>query len=1193
LPEGGAMVSVQAGRAQVEPVLEDGVVIAAVNGPSSVVIAGTEDAVLRVAARFDRTIRLRVSHAFHSPLMEPMLAEFRQIAEGLTFHEPRTAIVSTVTGEVVDAAYLCSAQYWVDHVVRPVRFAEAIRAAGAAGAKVFLELGPDGGLSALVHQNLSVRQDSDEPVVAFPVLRKDRGEEAAALAAAARLYVHGMAVRWPELFSATAARRVDLPTYAFQRERYWSAPAATVGDVTSAGLDRPRHPLLGAAVELPDTGGFLFTALVSTAAHPWLCDHVVAGQVLLPGTAFVELAVRAGAEVGCGLVEELTLTAPLVLPERGGVQLQVALGAAADGGGRTIGVYSRPADEPDAPWVRHATGVLTPGVPGVPDPGMDEWPRADAVAVDLDGFYERRARVGFSYGPAFQGVRAVWRTGREVFAEVALPEDLAADAGSYGLHPALLDAALHVASLAGLDEAGGGLLPFAWSGVSLHASGASRLRVRVSGAGTDAITLVVADAQGGLVASVRSLALRPNDPQRTARTGGGPLLRLDWPLAPESGSGDRPARRWSVLGSDEWGLVAALRAAGQVADLVGEPDPAADVTLMPVSVPAGDDVPAAVRSVTSAVLARLRESGRDEHADGPVIFVTRGAVATDAETAPDPVAAAVWGLVRSAQVENPGRFVLLDVDVERVSGETLVVALDSAEPQIAIRDGLPRVPRLIGVDDDRAASPAPTTFRDTDGTVLVTGGLGGIGALVARHLVTEHNVRHLMLVGRRGPDTEGAAELVAELTAQGAEVTAVACDVSDRDALAELIAAIAPQHPLTGVVHAAGVLDDGPVGALTPERIDAVLRPKADGAWHLHELTRDLDLTAFVVFSSVFAMLGNGGQASYTAANALLDALVRQRAAQGLAGLSIGWGPWQQDTGMTSALTETDMRRMARAGLLPLAAEQGLAFLDAAMTSREPVVVAARLDRAALRAQSRIPALLRALVPAPMRQAAATSATSGALGALSGEALGEAVSTLVLGQVAAVLGHASANAISPDMTFQDLGLDSLTSVELRNRLIEATGIRLPATLVFDQPTPVAVTGFIRGQLDGAEATSAPPLPVPVTAPLSGDPIVIVGMACRYPGGVTSPQQLWELVTEGRDAISDFPADRGWELSEASFARAGGFLYDAAEFDTRFFGISPREALATDVQQRLLLETSWEAVERAGIDPLTLKGSPTG
>ncbi|MFF3445110.1 SDR family NAD(P)-dependent oxidoreductase, partial [Streptosporangium sp. NPDC002721] len=1292
LPEGGAMVSVQAGEAQVEPVLEDGAVIGAVNGPSSVVIAGAEDAVLRVAARFGGTRRLRVSHAFHSPLMEPMLAEFREVVEGLTFRRPGTPILSTVTGGPVDAAYLCSPDYWVDHVTRPVRFADAIRAAGAAGARVFLELGPDGGLSALVHQNLSSPTDRNPagtqnpaetpgaagtpgPIgapgaagtpglagtpgaigtqgpaeasgpVAFPILRRDRGEEVAALAAAARLYVHGTPVRWPELFSGTAAaHRVDLPTYAFQRERYWPHPSATAGDVTSAGLDRSRHPLLGAAVELPDTGGFLFTALVSTAAHPWLSDHVVAGRVLFPGTAFVELAVRAATEVGCGLVEELTLTAPLVLPERGDVRLQVALGAADGGGGRTIGVYSRPSDEPDAPWTRHATGVLAPGLPGVPDPGMGEWPPAYAVPVDLGDFYERRAEVGFSYGPAFRGVRAVWRAGREMFAEVALPEGPAADAGSYGLHPALLDAALHVASLAGLDEASGGLLPFAWTGVSLHASGASTLRVRMSGAGTDTITLVAADAGGGVVASVRSLALRPsNDPRPAARAGGGPLLRLDWPLAPESGNGDRPARRWSVLGSDGWGLVPALRAAGQVADLVREPDPAADVTLVEIPTPAGDDVPAAVRSVTSEVLARLREIGSDERADTPVIFVTRGAVTTDADAdaaaVPDLVAAAVWGLVRSAQVESPGRFVLLDLDAGPVTGETLVAAFDSAfdpafgptEPQVAIRDGLPRVPRLVAATDDRAASPAPGTFlgagepapdalggagdsvpdalggagdgaaspvsepvsdpfRGADGTVLVTGGLSGLGALVARHLVAEHGVRHLTLVGRRGPDTEGAAELTSELAAQGAEITAVACDVSDRDALAELIAGISPEHPLTGVVHAAGVLDDGLIGALTPERIDTVLRPKVDGAWHLHELTRDLDLTAFVVFSSVFGTLGNGGQASYTAANAFLDALVRQRAALGLAALSIGWGPWRQDTGMTAALTGTDMRRMSRAGLRTLSGEQGLAFLDAALAVPEPVVVAARLDRAALRERSHVPAVFRALVPAPMRQAAAASTGSGALAALSGVALGEAVSTLVLGQVAAVLGHASANAISPDLTFQDLGLDSLTSVELRNRLIEATGLRLPATLVFDRPTPTAVTGFIRERLDGVETTPAPP--VRVTAPDDEDPIVIVGMACRYPGGVTSPEQLWELVTEGRDAISDFPADRGWELPDASFARAGGFLYDAAEFDAPFFGISPREALAIDVQQRLLLETSWEAVERAGIDPLTLKGSRAG
>ncbi|MGW2162056.1 SDR family NAD(P)-dependent oxidoreductase, partial [Nonomuraea sp. NPDC001699] len=1146
LPEGGAMVSVQAGEAEVEPLLESGAVIAAVNGPSSVVIAGDEAAVLATATRFARSTRLRVSHAFHSPLMEPMLAEFREVVEGLTFHEPTTPIVSTVTGAPVDPAYLCSAQYWLDQVVQPVRFARAVRATGA---ELFLELGPDGGLSALVHQNLP-------EAAAVPILRKDRSEETAALTAAARLHVRGVPVRWREL--VPAARRVDLPTYAFQRERYWPTLSQVAGDVTAAGLDRPRHPLLGAATELPDTGGFLFTGTISTGAHPWLADHVVAGQVLLPGTAFAELALGAGGEAGYHVLEELTLTSPLALSEREGVQVQVALGPDT-GGSRTVGVYSR--TEPDAPWVQHAAGVLTSEAPKVPDGGG---PGQDAVPVDLDGFYERRAEAGFSYGPAFRGVRAAWRTEREVFAEIALPEGV--EAGSFGLHPALLDAALQVAALAGLD--GAGLLPFSWSGVSLHASGASALRVRLSSAGQDSITLVVSDDEG-VVASVRSLAFRAAG--RTEPVGGAPLLRLDWQLA-EATEEPRP-RRCSVLGPDEWGLSAALRTAEHPAEA-----DAAHVTLVPVVTAAGDDIPLAVRSATSAVLTQLRAADDGER----VVFVTSGAM----DTAPDPVAAAVWGLVRSAQVENPGRFVLLDLapdhlDHRPLRGRILAAALDSAEPQLAVRDGVLMVPRLVRVprqaSAESAADPGPWSAH---GTVLITGGLSGLGALVARHLVTVHGVRHLILAGRRGSGTEDARRLLSDLADLGADVMAVACDVSDRDALVQMITAIPPEHPLTGVVHAAGVIDDAPAEILTPERMDAVLRPKVDGAWHLHELTRDLGLTAFVVFSSVSATLGNGGQASYTAANAFLDALVRQRAVQGLPGVSIAWGPWEQDTGMTSALTDTDLRRMARSGLRPFTAEQGLAWFDAALAGREPVVVAARVDRPALRAQSGIPAVFRALVPAPLRQSAAPP---------PGEFSAEDVATLVLTQVAAVLGHVSANAISPDLTFQDLGLDSLTSVELRNRLIEATGLRLPATLVFDHPTPAAVTRFIHGRLDGAETAA----PVPVTAPVAGDPIVIIGMACRYPGGVTSPEQLWELVAEGRDAIAAFPGDRGWELQDTSFAHAGGFLYDAAEFDAGFFGISPREALAIDAQQRLLLETSWEAVERAGIDPESLKGSPTG
>ncbi|MFD8387184.1 type I polyketide synthase, partial [Streptomyces sp. NPDC059679] len=1222
LPEGGAMVALRAAEDEVEPLLADHAdraQLAAVNGPSSVVLSGDEETVTDIAARFEargrKATRLRVSHAFHSPLMAPMLADFRTAVERLAFQEPRVPIVSTVTGEMVDAAWISTPDYWVDHVVRPVRFAAAIAAAASAGSRVFLELGPDATLTALTGDKLAELPG----VTAVPMLRTDRGEDddTAVVTAAARLHAHGVPVRWPALFAGTGARRVELPTYAFQRERYWAGRTAGAADVASAGLDRPEHPLLGAVVRLPDTGGLLCTGVLSTTAQPWLADHVVAGQVLFPGTGFVELAVRAGDEADCGLVRELTLTAPLALPEHRGIPVQVALGPPDDTGCRTLGIYSRPDDAPDAPWVQHATGVLAPGAPARPgepvpaeEPGAADqwaygrtWPPADAVPLDLDGFYERRSAAGFDYGPAFRGMRALWRTEDAVLAEVALPEHIAGDAAAFGLHPALLDAALHIVSYTGLDDSEGGRLPFAWTEVSLHASGASVLRVRMSREGDDAVMLTVADTEGRVVASVRSLALLPYTPDGGGRAGQ-PLLRLVWaPVDAVPSAEDGRARRWAVAGPDSWGLADALRSAGET--VVDEATAPADVVLVPVAVPAGaaaeDDALDAVRAATSAVLDRLQRDLRD--ADGPentpaVVFVTRGAVATDIDTSPDLAGAAVWGLVRSAQQESPARFVLLDLDGTDTppTAGPLRAALELDEPQLAVRVGRLLTPRLTPV---RPSEPAAESRReavwDTDGTVLVTGGLSGLGAQVARHLADAHGVRHLVLAGRRGRATEGADDLVADLTRLGAEVSVVACDVSDRAAVARLIGDIPATHPLTGVVHAAGVLDDGLVEALTEERLDTVFRPKAAGAWHLHELTRSHDLTAFVVFSSVFGVLGNAGQGSYTAANAFLDALVRRRAAQGLPGLAIAWGPWPQGSGMTSTLTDAEMRRMARAGLPPLTVDQGLAWFDAAPTAGEPAVVAAQVDRAALRARGTVPAAFRALVPAPVRRAVAAG-TPGAgpdplaePAGLTGADLADAVSRLVRAAVAAVLGHPSAEAVDPSLTFQDLGLDSLTSVELRNQLTETTGVRLPTTLIFDYPTPAAVADFLCARSQGTTVTRQ----VAAAPAVTGDPIVIVGMACRYPGGVSSPEELWELTAHGRDGISDFPDDRGWSLPEVSFARVGGFLYDAGDFDAGFFGISPREALAIDPQQRLLLETSWEALERAGMDPLTLKGSATG
>ncbi|MFC0435291.1 type I polyketide synthase [Kutzneria buriramensis] len=1128
LPAGGAMVALQA--AEDEVVLRPGVGIAAVNGPQSVVISGDEAAVLEIKAEFEalgrKTSRLKVSHAFHSPLMEPMLAEFRSVVAGLTFNEPSLPVVTTSAG----GGRWSEPEYWVGHVREAVRFADAVLGLRAEGVTRFVEVGPDGVLTGMAANCV-------EDAVFVATQRRGRAQERELVAGVAQAWAHGVPVDWEAFFAGRGAQRADLPTYAFQHQRFWVNSVWTQGsDLGSAGLAPVEHPLLAAVVAAPEGDGVVLTGRLSTQTQPWLADHDVLGTVILPGTAFLELAIQAGDHVGCDLVEELTLEAPLVLPERGGVAIQVVVGAADADGARQVSVHSRVEDPLNAdsglPWTRHALGILTVGA-SVPVAELAEWPPAGASRVDIDGAYDQLLGRGYAYGPVFQGLKAVWRRGDEMFAEVALPEG--AEAERFGLHPALLDSAMHGELLGDGDTE----LPFSWGGVSLHAAGASALRVRMAPA-DGGLSLTVADLTGQPVLTVASLASRPVTPAQLSSAE--PLYELVW----------QPAVSGSAV------------------------DP--DVVVEHV-VSAEGDVLDGVRTVASVVLERIRAAlvGEDR-----VAFVTRGAVSVGGEDI-DLAIAPVWGIVRAAQAENPGRFVLVDTDSDDVAA-----ALALGEPEVAVRGGSVFVPRLA-----RVAATAGSVSIDSgaaDGTALVTGGTGGLGALFARHLVAERGFRSLVLTSRRGIEAPGAAALKSELEALGATVTVAACDVSDRDALAFLLEGISD---LKAVVHAAGVAENGLVQAVTAEELDAVLRPKADAAWYLHELTRGLDM--FVLVSSVGGLLLAAGQASYAAANVFLDGLAQHRRALGLPATSLAYGLWGVEAGLGAELGDTDLERMRKSGLPALSEAEGLSLFDASLDSGSANVVPVKLDLATLRTRE-VPHVLRGLVRVPQRQAArAGSVTGSSLADLSDDALLD----LVRKHVAAVLGHASTDAIEPDRAFQELGFDSLASVELRNLLGGETGLRLPATLVFDYPTSRSVSEYLREKLGGAKAVTA----VRAVSPLDDDPIVIVGMACHYPGGVNSPEDLWRLVADGGDTVGPFPTNRGWDLANLfdpepgkpnkTYARDGGFLHDAAEFDADFFGISPREAVLMDPQQRLLLETAWETFERAGIDPRSLKGSSTG
>ncbi|MGO8963785.1 MAG: SDR family NAD(P)-dependent oxidoreductase [Mycobacterium sp.] len=1369
----GGMVSVACGLPQAQELVApwgDRLNIAAVNGVSMVAVSGDLDALEELMRRCEadnvRARKIDVDYASHSVQVDAIR---EPLAEALTGIEPRSSSVtffSTVTGEQLDTAEL-NADYWYRSIRHTVQFEQAVRSACAAGYRVFIESSPHPVLIAGIEETLADcdRNRADDAIV-IPSLGRDDGRLERFWLSVGQAHVAGVGVDWRAVFAGLGGQRVELPTYAFVRRRFWLAGGSVAsGDVGSLGLVGAEHAMLGAVVERPDSGGVVLTGRLSVAAHPWLSDHAVTGVVLFPGAGFVELAIRAGDEVGWGLVEELTLSAPLVVPAVGGVQLQVVVDAAGETGSRTVSVYSLGA-LPGSGWVLHAQGVLSAGSLA-PTAELSVWPPAGATAVDVTGIYERLAGRGYEYGPAFQGLQAMWRRGTELFADVAVPEDAGVEVGGFGIHPVLLDAALHPIGVAG--EQAQTVLPFSWQGVSLHAAGASRARVRIAPAGAGAVSLEVADAAGLPVLSVQSLVMRPVSAAQLsaamARPGGG-LLEVAWsPVVLESnGIGER----------------------GGGGVVVWEPG-AAD-----------GGVVGSVHAATTEVLGVLQSwLAGDE--SGVLVVLTHGAVVLAGDDVSDLAGAAVWGLVRSAQAEHPNRVVLIDSDGSKDIGSVI----GCGEPQLVIRRGVvygarltpvgagsvltlpsggwrlaaggggtledlvvqscPRaelgagqvrvavaavgvnfrdvlvalemypgggelgvegagvvvevgpeviglavgdavmgllgvvgseavvderlvtavpagwslvaaagVPvvfltalyglsvlaglragqrvlvhaatggvgmaavqlarhwgaevfatasrgkwdtlRAMGFDDDHIGDSRTVEFEEkflpvtggagvdvvlnslagefvdaslrllapggrfiemgkTDlrdprmiaeryrgvgyrafdlteagpdriaqmlgevvgllgtgglaplpvktfdvrcasaayrfvsqarhigkvaltipdgpgkllsgcgglsgGSVVITGGTGMAGSALARHLVDRYGVAHVVLVSRAGADADGVAELVGQLQGAGAQVSVMACDVADRDAVAAMLAQVPAQYPLRGVIHAAGILDDGLISSLSPDRVDAVLRAKVDGAWNLHELTQDRDLSAFVVFSSMAGILGTPGQANYAAANSFLDGLAAFRRAHGLPGLSLAWGLWEQASAMTAHLADRDKARMSRVGLAPLSTEQALELFNTAMLGEGAVVVAAQLDRVALSDNTAaLPTLLSQLSTRPARRviddtdtAASTTGLAARLHGLSAERRQHELVDLVCSNAATVLGHSTAD-INAERAFQDLGFDSLTAVELRNRLKTATGLTLSPTLIFDYPTPMVLAEHLDTHLATTTTTTS-------------------------------------------------------------------------------------------------------------------------
>ncbi|MCF3119421.1 SDR family NAD(P)-dependent oxidoreductase, partial [Streptomyces arenae] len=1200
----GGMVSLPLPRAAAEELIApwDGRIdVATVNGPQSTVVAGEAAALDELMAACERdevrARRIPVDYASHTAQVEQLREALLDLAAPVTPRPAQVPMYSTVTAELL-ADGTADAEYWFRNLREPVRFHDTVQALVRDGSTTFVEASAHPVLTAAVQDTGSAL---DTEVAAVGTLRRDEGGPRRFLASLAELWTHGVEPDWQAVFAGCGDERVDLPTYAFQRRRYWLDSAAGTADVAGAGLTALAHPLLSAGIALADGEGYVCTGRLGPDSHPWLADHTAAGRTVVPAAVLLELALHAGEHLGADRLADLEIHRHLVLPDTA-VDVQVVVDAPDERGERRVRVFAGTDTDgdPDRAWTLHATGTLgTRTGSGAPDELGGTWPPAGATEADTEELYGRLAAAGLAHGPVFRGLRGIWHSGGDVFAEAELAESAAGDAARFCVHPALVDAALQPAE---------GTTAAAFTGVELHATDATAVRVRLRTVGTDTAELLLTDPTGRPVLTVEQVTTRPFD---AAEAAGAPqalssLYEVTW-TALADGPAAQGTARHAFLGG-----ATAPEGATVLADLdalraaVAEGSAAPDTVLL--TVPNDTDAagtPRAARDTAVDVLETLRAVLTDDALDDVhlVVLTEHGAAASAGEPVEVPAATA-RGLVRSAAAEYPGRVTQIDLDGTDASRAALPAAVAAAtaagEPETALREGTALVPRLGRVRD---AEPAPFP-RDGEGPVLITGGTGVLGAAVARHLITEHGVTELVLAGRRGPDAPGAAELAAELAELGADARVVACDMADRDAAATLIAGL---PGLRGVVHAAGVLDDGVVAALTPERLDTVLRPKADAAWHLHELTADLDF--FVLFSSAAGVFGAPGQGNYAAANAFLDALAQHRRAQGLPAHSMAWGLWADASAMTGVLDQVDLQRIGRTGVRPLATDTGLALFDAALGLDRALTVPIGLDLAKARTADTVPALLRGLVR-PRRalgRAAAESATlelGDRLAALPEPERRRALVELVRAQAAAVLGHDSTEEVGADRPFKALGFDSLTSVELRNRLNNATGVRLSVTAVFDHPTPLALAAHLLPLVLPGTPAEGTDRPVTVTVARADDePIAIVGMGCRFPGGVTSPEDLWRLLADERDALTDFPTDRGWDLDAlfdpdpdragTSHTRTAGFIDDVADFDAEFFGISPREALAMDPQQRLLLETTWEAMERVGLDPLSLRSTPTG
>ncbi|RMI32606.1 SDR family NAD(P)-dependent oxidoreductase [Nocardia stercoris] len=1427
LPGSGGMASINAPVARVRELMTGiaDLYIAAINSPATTVVAGGADAVTEVIAVAERNgvraKRIPVDYAAHTPHLDPLRAELREAVAPIVPRATDVVFFSTVTGDVLPGEEL-GPDYWFRNLREPVDFEAGFQAAFESGYNAFLEMSVNPVLTAAMHESLDqFGSFADSCLIVGTLKREDAGIRRF-LTAIAEAHVGGVSPDWSALYPRRSTRPVPLPSYAFQREKYWlaSTSGANGGKPSGLGLAEAGHPLLAAITEQPGADRYQFTTRLALATHPWLADHALHGNVLVPGAMLLELVLHAGDKLGSPRVEKLTMYTPVTLPAEDAIHVQVVVGEPDRKGRRKVAVYSRPEVKDAAPgasqWSMHADGFVTAAGTSGDGEGLELWPPVGAEpGVEPDRAYVMLAALGYQYGPVFQGMKSVWTRGEDVFAEVALPDSVS-DADKYGLHPALLDAAMQCGAAAAAlmpSEPGAIRLPFAWERVELRAVGAKALRVKLTPAGDDRLRWILADS-GGAPVAVGTLQVRTISTQKLATRGlsgrQDALFGVDWL------SVSLPRVRFSAR-SGEWAVVGA--------ELSGVPDDAAlttypDLAALDAAVTAGTEVPkvvvlprlaahagaergaqltTAVRDELADLLRQLQAWFADERfAETRLVLLTRGVQGADlGEDVSDLVGATAWGLARSAQSEYPDRLQQIDLDEGDIGLDQLSSAVHSDEPELLLRRGeflgrrvrsgldsaaaagarlagpwrldipasgnvddvalaeaapaaddalpagsvsvalraaglsfpvaltalatgtgaperlvheaagvvvavaadvtglapgdrvfglfdeiaatavtdrrlLASVPptwsfaqaaaapvayltalyalrsvanaqagervlvhaatggvgtaavnlaRRFGLDvlatagdrkwdtlrgngfaethlaDSRSADfaerfaglPAdivlnllPDTFTDSslsllapggrfveiardvvrdpervradhdrhyasfelgalgtdvlgglltelsglfvdgtlpplplhrfdirqasaalrmlsearhtgkvvltwptafdpESTVLITGGTGTIGAIIARHLVAAYGAKHLLLTSRSGAAAAGVDELVAELSAAGAEVTVAACDAGDRAALAKTIEAIPAAHPLGGVVHLAAALADATFAALTPEHLDAVLPAKAYGAWHLHELTQQLDLSMFVLFSSAAGTFGSAGQANYGAANVFADSLAQHRYHRGLAVTSMAWGWWAEDTSNTGGMDEKDRARLTRMGVTPMPTKEALDLFDAGLRTGRPYVLPIGIDLSLLRMAAQVtelPPFFRALLhtrPRATGQVNDSSQLAKRLAGLSPAEQHEVVVDLLRTPISMVLGYSTPDAVLPDREFTEMGVDSLSSIELGAHVRAITGVKLANSVIFQYPTVNLLARHVLEQVTPQDAELADPI----------------------------------------------------------------------------------------------------------------------